>query len=446
MPTAATRGAPPGPAGLPLVGVFPMARRDPLRFFTECVRRHGDLVAMRLGPHRVYLLRHPHHVKHVLQDNARAYAKGPTVSRVRPLFGESLTMVDGEHWRGRRRQVQPAFQPGLHAHFASVVSQAVAELLDRWKLLAGRGEPAELAGEMRRLTQTIIIRACFGDISAGELQSLGHALDAAVTHVDRRLWSPVGWLDVPSPASAHYRRALGELETFISRQTAEAGRAGPPPGTMLAALLDATEPLTIPELHDELKAFLFAGHTTTASALAWVWHVLSEHPKARELVEEECLAVLAGRSPRLEDLPRLGDTRRVIEETLRLYPPTWLTARSPGEDDSIDGYVIPAGALVLLSPYLTHRHPEVWDDPERFDPDRFMAARAATRPAFSYFPFGGGPRRCIGSAFATMEMQMIVATVAQHYRLSLLPANRALPAPGLTLRPGSPLPARILNR
>ena len=174
--------------------------------------------------------------------------------------------------------------------------------------------------------------------------------------------------------------------------------------------------------------------------------MLSEHPEARELIEEECLAVLAGRSPRLEDLPRLGDTRRVIEETLRLYPPTWLTARSPGEDDSIDGYAIPAGALVLLSPYLTHRHPEVWDDPERFDPDRFMAARAATRPAFSYFPFGGGPRRCIGSAFATMEMQMIVATVAQHYRLSLLPATRALPAPGLTLRPGFPLPARILNR
>lgn len=446
MPAAATRGAPPGPAGFPVVGVFPMARRDPLGFFTQCVRRHGDLVAMRLGPHRVYLLRHPDHVKHVLQDNARAYAKGPTVSRVRPLFGESLTMVDGERWRGRRRHIQPAFQPGLHGRFTSVVLQTVAELLDRWRLLAERGEPADLAGEMRRLTQTIIIRACFGNISSGELLALGRALDAAVTHVDRRLWSPLGWLDVPSPASAHYRRALGEVEAFTSRLTAEARRSGPPPGTMLAALLEATEPLTVPELHDELKAFLFAGHTTTASALAWVWCVLSEHPEARELVEEECLAVLGGRSPRLEDLPRLGHTRRVIEETLRLYPPTWLTARSPGEDDSIGGYVIPAGALVLLSPYLTHRHPAVWDDPERFDPDRFIVARAATRSAFAYFPFGGGPRRCIGSAFATTEMQMIVAAVAQHYRLSLLPGARVFPVPGLTLRPSSPLPARILVR
>jgi cytochrome P450 len=423
-----------------------MARRDPLGFFTECVRRHGDLVAMRLGPHRVYLLRHPDHVKHVLQDNARAYAKGPTVARVRPLFGESLTMVDGDRWRGRRRHVQPAFQAGLHARFASVVSRAVAELLERWRSLAERGEPAELAGEMRRLTQTIIIRACFGEVSAGELRTLGQALDAAVTHVDRKLWSPLGWLDVRSPASARYRRALGEVEAFIARLTAGARRSGPTPGTMLAALLDATAPLTIPELHDELKAFVFAGHTTTASALAWVWHVLSEHPDARELIEEECLAVLGGRHPRLEDLPGLGNTRRVIEEVLRLYPPTWLTARSPVEDDSLGGYVIPAGALVLLSPYLTHRHPAVWDDPERFDPDRFIVGRAATRPAFAYFPFGGGPRRCIGSAFATMEMQMIVAAVAQRYRLALPPGARVLPAPGLTLRPSSPLLAGILSR
>src|SRR6266536_2209187 len=287
MPAAATRGAPPGPTGYPLVGVLPMARRDPLGFFTDCVRRHGDLIAMRLGPHRVYLLRHPDYVKHVLQDNARAYAKGPTVSRVRSLFGESLTMVDGDRWRRRRRQVQPAFQRGLHARFASEVSRAVAELLERWRTLAERGEPTELAGEMRRLTQTIIIRACFGEVCAGELQTLCHALDAAVTHVDRRLWSPLGWLDVPSPASARYRRALGEVEAFISRLTAEPRRSEPPPGTMLAALLDATESLTPLEVHDELKAFLFAGHTTTASALAWVWHVLSQHPEARELIEEE---------------------------------------------------------------------------------------------------------------------------------------------------------------
>jgi enediyne biosynthesis protein E7 len=151
MPAAVTRGAPPGPTGYPLLGVFPRARRDPLGFFSDCVRRYGDVVALRLGSHHVYLLRHPDHVKHVLQVRALAYAKGPTVARARPLFGESLTTVDSDRWRERRRHVQPAFQPGLHAHFASVVARAVAELLERWTPLAARGEPLELAGEMRRL-------------------------------------------------------------------------------------------------------------------------------------------------------------------------------------------------------------------------------------------------------------------------------------------------------
>jgi len=186
-----------------------------------------------------------------------------------------------------------------------------------------------------------------------------------------------------------------------------------------------------------------AGHTTTASALAWTWYVLSEHPDAQEQVEDECRAVLGGRAPGMEDLPALGHTRRTIEEVLRLYPPTWLTARSPVEDDGLGGYTIPAGALVLLSPYLTHRHPEIWENPDRFDPRRFTFESAAARPPFAYFPFGGGPRRCVGSAFAATEMQLIVATVAQRYRLTLLPGVRVIPAAGLTLRPSPAMPAQL---
>src|SRR4029453_17358366 len=163
-----------------------------------------------------------------------------------------------------------------------------------------------------------------------------------------------------------------------------------------------------------------AGHTTTASALAWTWYVLSHHPDAREQLEEECRAVLGGCAPGVETLPRLGHTRRVIEEVLRLYPPTWLTARTPIKDDTVAGYTVPAGAIVLLSPYVTHRHPAGWESPELFDPDRFAPARAATRRTWAHFPFGGGPRRCIGSAFATAEMQLIVAAVAQRYRLTLV--------------------------
>ena len=448
MPTAAVRRSPPGPIGYPIVGVFPVARRDPLGFFADCARRYGDVVAMRLGAHRVYLLRHPDHVKHVLQDSAHIYAKGPSAARVRALFGESLTAVDGDRWRQRRREVQPAFQPGQHAHFASIVARAAAELLERWRIPAERGEPVEVVAEMRRLAQTIIIRACLGEIEAAELDALVQALDVVVGHVDQRLWSPLGWLDIPTPAGARYQRSLAAVEAFVFRKADESRRSGPPPGTLLAALLEARAARSGPtptttELHDELKALLVAGHTTTASALAWTWYVLSEHPDAQEQIEGECHAVLSGRGPGMEDLSVLGHTRRTIEEVLRLYPPTWLTARSPVEGDELGGYTIPAGALVLLSPYLTHRHPEIWENPDRFAPGRFPLERAAARPPFAYFPFGGGPRRCIGSAFAATEMQLIVATVAQRYRLTLLPGVRVIPAAGLTLRPSPAMPAQL---
>jgi len=281
-----------------------------------------------------------------------------------------------------------------------------------------------------------------------EIERLGPALDAAVAQVERRLWSPLSWLALPTSAEARGRRGLTLVDSFVSRAMTEARRSGAPPGTLLSALLDTSSaaPLDTANLHVELKAFLFAGHTTTASALTWTWCLLSEHPEAREQIEGECEAVLGGRAPSHETLPLLGYTRRVIDEALRLYPPTWLTARSPLGDDALDGYVVPEGALVLLSPYLTHRHPMFWEEPERFDPNRFVPARAASRHAFAYFPFGGGPRRCIGSGLATTEMQLIVATVAQRYRLAILPDAHVVPIAGLTLRPGPALPARVLSR
>src|SRR5262249_58480341 len=173
-------------------------------------------------------------------------------------------------------------------------------------------------------------------------------------------------------------------------------------------------------LRDELKAILVAGHTTTASALAWTWYVLSQNPDAREQMEKECRTVFDGCTPGAEALADLGYTRRVIEEVLRLYPPTWLTARTPVENITLAGYTIPAGAIVLLSPYVTHRHPAFWEAPEVFDPDRFAPSRAARRPPLAYFPFGAGPRHCIGSGFATIEMPLIVAAAAQRYRLQRL--------------------------
>jgi cytochrome P450 len=264
--------------------------------------------------------------------------------------------------------------------------------------------------------------------------------------VDHRLWSAFGWLDIPTRASARARRAVGVIDAFVGRMVGEARGVDPPPGSLVAALLAspaAGPPLSDADLLDELKAFLVADHTTTASALAWTWSVLSEHPEVRERLEAEHGAVLRGGVPLVEALPALGYTRRVIQEVLRLYPPTWLTARVPLESVVLADYTIPAGAIVLLSPYVTHRHPLVWEAPEAFDSDRFLPVRAMSRPPLAYFPFGGGPRHCIGSGFATTEMQLIVAAVAQRYRLIQIPGVRVIRAAGLTLRPSPAVPCRL---
>lgn len=438
---------PPGPSGFPLVGVFPMARKDPLRFFLESARRYGDIVAMRLGVRRVYLLSHPDHVRHVLQDNHRAYCKSPPAARVRPLFGDSLTTIDGDRWHRQRQRMQPAFQPKRLMPFVPIVIEATAAMLDRWQHMARRSEPLDLLSEMTALTRAIILRVLFGDVAAAEALAVGEALDRALEHTNRRLWSPLGWLEAPTPGNRRFRSAVRAVDAFVSSMIDQARRRGPCPGTLLAVLREAraaeSGEMSDAELHDELKALLVAGHTTTASALAWVWYVLSENPSVERQLQRELRSVLDGRPPGAEDLPALGYTRMVIEEVLRLYPPTWLTARMPLEDDEIGGYRIAANAIVLLSPFVTHRHAGFWEDPERFDPERFTPERSAGRPRFAYFPFGGGPRSCIGSGFASTVMELVVATVAQRYRLTLVPGCRVTLDPGLTLRPRPGVPMMV---
>ncbi|MBI4610040.1 MAG: cytochrome P450 [Candidatus Rokubacteria bacterium] len=442
--------APPGPRGYPLVGVFPTARKDPLRFFLESARRYGDVVSMRFGVRRVYLLSHPDHVKHVLQDNHGAYCKSPPASRVRPLFGDSLTTVDGDRWRRQRQLMRPAFQPRRLTASVPIVTEATAAMLDRWQRIAERNEPLDLLSEMTDLTRAIILRVLFGDVAAAEARTVAQALGIALEYANRRLWSPLGWLDVLTRGNRRLRRALRALDAFLSGTIDQARREGASPGTLFSWLLevrdaDSGERMSDAELHDELKALLVAGQTTTASALAWVWYVLSENPGAGQELQRELRAVLDGRSPGAEDVSALQYTRMLIEEVLRLYPPTWVTARMPLDGDEIGGYRIAANAIVLLSPFVTHRHPGFWDDPDRFDPERFTPERSADRPRFAYFPFGGGPRSCIGSGFALVEMQLVVAMVAQRYHFTLVPGSRVDLDPGLTLRPRPGVPA-ILHR
>ncbi len=425
------------------MGAFFMARRDPLGFFLEASRQFGDVVCMRLGPRRAYLLAHPDDVRHVLEDDQGIYAKAPAAGRVSALFGESLTTTDGEHWQRQRRLMRPAFRPRSLAASLSIVTDRTAQMLDRWASIAARGETVDMLREMTRLTQGIIVELVFGEVGEAQVRDLGEALERATRHASRRLWSPLGSLEIPTPGQRRFQAALRGIDTFVSSLVARAREEAPPAGTLLDALLSAHddergERMRDTDLCRELKAILFAGHTTTASALAWTFYVLSTNSPAGESVRSEVREALDGRSPGADDLPSLGHVRRVIDEVLRLYPPTWVTARMALQDDRVRGYRLEAGSLVLLSPFVTHRRSDFWPEPDRFDPDRFASE---SRPApFAYFPFGGGPRSCIGSWLATVEMQLVVAMVAQRYQLALVPGSRVAVEPGLTLRPKPGVP------
>lgn len=430
---------PPGPRGYPLVGVFPKVRKDPLGFFLETARTYGDVVALPFGFRRLYLLSHPDHIKFVLQAHDGLFHKSPAAARIKPLFGESLTTVDGDDWRRRRHLMRPAFLPHrLMAVVPAIVAIAEA-MLDRWRNPAEQGQRLDLLSEMTEVTRAIILRVLFGEVPEEDARAVGRALTIAAEHVNRQLWSPLGWLRrFPTSRTERYERALQLIDEFMTRRIDEGRRRGPG-GDLLSMLLAARDEETgerfgEAELRDEVKALFVAGHTTTASGLAWAWYVLSQNPAARRQLQREVRTVLGTRRLLAEDLSALEYTRTVIEETLRLYPPTWVTARTTTSAIDIGAYHIPAQAIVLLSPFVTHRHPLFWEDPDRFDPGRFSTGHAA-RPRYAYFPFGGGPRACIGSALAMIEMQVIVALVAQCYELTLVPGWRVEPDPGIMLEP-----------
>lgn len=436
--------AAPGPRGFPL-----KAWRNPLHFFVNAVLRYGDVVSLRMGFHRVYLLSHPEHIKHVLQDNFHNYRKGGRIETIRPLFGEGLTTSGGELWRRQRDLVQPAFQRQHIAGLDTLMTDATDGTLERWRTFAERAQPLDIAVEMMRLTREIAITTLFGTDVTGEADAVGRALATVLEHINHRVWALLDLSDrLPTPRKRRYQQALGMLDTFVYRMIDERRRGGKDRGDLLSMLLSARDQetgagMSDRQLRDEVMTIFVAGHQTTANALAWTWYLLSRHSAAERRLLTELSTVLRGRTPTYQDLPNLTYTRMVIEEAMRLYPPTWITARTPVQDDEIGGYRIPANSVVLLSPYVTHHHPAFWESPERFDPERFTPERSADRPRYAYFPFGGGPRVCIGKSFALMEAELIVAMVAQKCRLDLVPGHPVEPLPMITLQPRYGLPMTI---
>lgn len=434
----ATPNYPPGPKGKLIGGNFREFRRNSLSYLQQAVRDHGDVVYFRFGPQHVYFLNHPDYIKDVLVTHHQSFMKGRALQRSKRLLGEGLLTSEGDFHRRQRRLAQPAFHRARIASYATVMTDYAARTLSRWH----DKETLDISQEMMRLTLAIVGKTLFDADVEREADEIGAALTSVMELFDMLLMPFSELLEkLPLPHVRRFKRARERLDATIYRIIEERRRSVEDRGDLLSMLLSARdeeyggEQMSDLQVRDEVMTLFLAGHETTANALTWTWYLLSQHREVEAKLDEELDVVLEGRTPTFEDVPRLRYTEMILAESMRLYPPAWAIGRLALKDYEVGGYTIPAKSLVLLSQYVTHRDARFFTEPARFDPERWTPEAKDTRPQFSYFPFGGGPRRCIGEGFAWMEGILLISTLAQHWRMRLVPNHRVEPMPVITLRP-----------
>lgn len=439
---------PPGERGLPVFGRFFHLRRDPLIEFMRLRERHGDIAYIRIGPQNAVLLSHPDQIQEVLVTHAGRFRKSRILERARVLLGDGLLTAEGRHHTKQRKLIQPAFYQERLKNYAAAMSSLAEAACAQWRA----GEQRDLSEDMMALTLSIVSNALFSsevggvaaDVAAAMkaiLESFSFMLLPGSRHLERFPVLPV----VRKSRSA--MRRLDEIVRGIIRSRIASGR---PHDDLLGLLLDARyedgAPMSEQQIRDEVLTIFLAGHETTANALAWTFYLLDRHPAADEVLQQEIRGTLSGRLPELEDVERLTFARSVFAESLRLYPPAWALGRRAVAEHQAGSYRLQAGTIVVLSPYVTHRHPEFWPDPERFDPSRHTPSSSAARPKFAYFPFGGGPRVCIGERFAWMEGVLVLATLARRWRFRVVDPASVEPQAVITLRPRGGLRVRLEAR
>jgi cytochrome P450 len=409
--------------------VFPVLnlvkfQRHRLEFVTQMAREYGDVAFFYFGPQPMVLLNEPEAIRDVLVTHSKNFMKGEGLQRAKRLLGEGLLTSEGEFHLRQRRLMQPAFHRQRIAGYAATMVEFAERMSQRWQ----PGAQMDIAREMMHLTLAIAGKTLFDADVEGEADEIGNALSEAMTQFNRLTLPFAQWLEkLPLPATRKFQQARARLDATIYRMIAERRRSfeasGEDRGDLLSMLLAARDTegdgtgMTDEQLRDEAMTIFLAGHETTANALTWTWYLLH------------------GRLPRAEDYPRLRYTEMVLAEAMRLYPPAWIIGRRALQDYSINGYDIPARTIILMSQYVTHRDSRWFPEPERFDPERWTPEAKETRPKFSYYPFGGGNRICIGEQFAWMEGVLVLATVAQRWRMRLLAGHQVELEPIVTLRP-----------
>jgi cytochrome P450 len=440
---------PPGPKGRWLTGSLAEFRRDMLGFYTRCACEFGDVAGFRLGPERLCLAVHPDHVEHILTAAAKNFDKLTYVYRLLvPVLGSGLLTSEGDLWLRQRRLIQPAFSRQRLAGYGRAMVEQTARMLGRWR----DGQTRDLHADMMQLALEIVGTTLFGADVASDAAEVGHAIEIVMDDFIAR-WESLLRLPmwIPTPANLRFRRTMRRLDAVVYRLIAERRRAGAVGDDLLSLLLQARDEgdgrgMTDRQVRDEAMTLFLAGHETTANALAWTWYLLATHPEEDAKLHAELRSVLGDRPPTVEDVPRLGCCERVVLEAMRLYPPAWGFSRRAKCDLELGGYHIRRGTTVVVCQWVTHRDGRWFDEPNAFRPDRWTGDFLKRLPRYAYFPFGGGPRVCIGKEFAMLEAVLIVAAVALRYRFSLVPGHQVVPRAYVTLRPGNGVKAALHRR
>jgi cytochrome P450 len=430
------KARPPGPKPHFLIGNMPLASRDPLSLFSDWARAYGDIFYYRAGWIHVYFLNRPDLIDLVIVRNHSNLRKDRVVQNSRWFFGNGLLTSEGEQWRRHRRLTQPAFSRERIASHASLMTGYTEQMLAKWQ----DGTTVEVHEEMVKLTLRIAVSALFG-VEAQQIDTVSEAVSTMMHHTSGiRLLLPPAARHLPLPGMGKIRRAVKQLNDAVAaivnlRRVRWDSASEDLLSTLMVAQDEDGSTLTASEIRDQVLTFLLAGHETTALALSWTWYLLSANGEAEAKLHQELDDVLGGRAPNAKDLPALVYTEHVIKESMRLYPPAWSIAREVSNEFDVEGYRIPRGANLVMSPWIVQRDPRFFSDPLRFDPSRWQTEACQQLPRFAYFPFGGGPRQCIGSVFAIMEAVLLLATIAAQFKLRTREAHRVLPVPSFTLRP-----------
>jgi cytochrome P450 len=438
---------------LPLIVLAQMISRwrpiDGLTFALDVARKYGDVAHYNIGPLHVYQLTHPDLARDILVERPEQFQKPKLLKYAfRPFGGDGLVTSDGALWKQQRKLMQPAFHHRQLAGYADDMVALTLRALDSFM----DGEIREIHAEMTALTIRIVVKSLFGGDLPAEAKDVGRSMVALLDAANRRVNSPLrlpSW--VPTPKNVREKRAVARLNGILQTLIKTRRASGEPRNDLLSVLLAAADAetgtrLSDRQLRDEMMTLFLAGHETTATALTWTWYLLALHPEVEGNLAGELHRVLAGRAPTVNDLAQLPYTEMVIRESIRLYPPAPGVAREPLDDVTIADYEVPKGALLSINSFVMQRDPRFFPDPDRFDPERFAPGWEERIPRYAYLPFGSGPRVCIGNGFAMMEARLILATIAQRYRLSLEPGQTVKPIQLVTLRPNGPIRMRVHRR